>query len=103
MPTESQNVETLVLHAGYRADPATHAVAVPIYQTTSYQFDSTEHAANLFALKELGNIYTRIIESDAGGARGPRRGDGRRRRGAGLGLRAGGVLVCGAKHLSRGR
>ncbi|HEY8007755.1 MAG TPA: PLP-dependent transferase [Methylocella sp.] len=61
MPTESQNVETLVLHAGYRADPATHAVAVPIYQTTSYQFDSTEHAANLFALKELGNIYTRIM------------------------------------------
>ncbi len=63
MPTESQNVETLVLHAGYRADPATHAVAVPIYQTTSYQFDSTEHAANLFALKELGNIYTRIMSS----------------------------------------
>ena len=61
MPTESQNVETLVLHAGYRADPATHAVAVPIYQTTSYQFNSTEHAANLFALKELGNIYTRIM------------------------------------------
>ncbi|WP_114377815.1 O-acetylhomoserine aminocarboxypropyltransferase/cysteine synthase family protein [Elioraea thermophila] len=53
--------ETLVLHAGYRRDPATGAVAVPIYQTTSYQFDSTEHAANLFALKELGNIYTRIM------------------------------------------
>jgi O-acetylhomoserine (thiol)-lyase len=62
MPTESRNPETIVLHAGsYRADPATHAVAVPIYQTTSYQFDSTEHAANLFALKELGNIYTRIM------------------------------------------
>ena len=45
---------------GYRADPAT-TVAVPIYQTTSYQFNSTEHAANLFALKELGNIYTRIM------------------------------------------
>jgi len=55
------NPETLVLHAGYRRDPATGAVAVPIYQTTSYQFDSTEHAANLFALKELGNIYTRIM------------------------------------------
>ena len=53
--------ETLVLHAGHRRDPATGAVAVPIYQTTSYQFDSTEHAANLFALKELGNIYTRIM------------------------------------------
>jgi OAH/OAS sulfhydrylase len=53
--------ETLALHAGYRADPATGAVAVPIYQTTSYQFQSAEHAANLFALKELGNIYTRIM------------------------------------------
>ena len=49
------------LHAGWRADPATGAVAVPIYQTTSYQFHDTEHAANLFALKELGNIYTRIM------------------------------------------
>src|SRR5450631_3128281 len=53
--------ESIVLHAGYRADPATAAVAVPIYQTTSYQFGSAEHAANLFALKELGNIYTRIV------------------------------------------
>jgi O-acetylhomoserine (thiol)-lyase len=52
--------ETLVVHAGWRADPSTGSVAVPIYQTTSYQFESTEHAANLFALKELGNIYTRI-------------------------------------------
>jgi O-acetylhomoserine (thiol)-lyase len=52
--------ETLALHAGWRADPATGAVAVPLYQTTSYQFRDTEHAANLFALKELGNIYTRI-------------------------------------------
>lgn len=53
--------ETLALHAGWRADPATGAVAVPIYQTTSYQFRDTEHAENLFALKELGNIYTRIM------------------------------------------
>ncbi len=53
--------ETLALHAGWRADPTTGAVAVPIYQTTSYQFHSAEHAANLFALKELGNIYTRIM------------------------------------------
>ncbi len=53
--------ETLVLHAGWRADPATGAVAVPIYQTTSYQFNDTDHAANLFALKEFGNIYTRIM------------------------------------------
>ena len=61
MPTKSQHPETIVLHAGYRSDPTTTAVAVPIYQTTSYQFNSTEHAANLFALKELGNIYTRIM------------------------------------------
>ena len=61
MPTKSQHPETLVLHAGYRSDPATNAVAVPIYQTTSYQFRDTEHAANLFALKEFGNIYTRIM------------------------------------------
>jgi O-acetylhomoserine (thiol)-lyase len=59
--TNSKHPETLVLHAGYRADPATGAVAVPLYQTTSYQFRDTEHAANLFALKELGNIYTRIM------------------------------------------
>jgi O-acetylhomoserine (thiol)-lyase len=52
--------ETLALHAGWRADPATGAVVPPIYQTTSFQFRSTEHAANLFALKELGNIYSRI-------------------------------------------
>jgi O-acetylhomoserine (thiol)-lyase len=57
----STNPETIVLHAGYRADTATGSVAVPIYQTTSYQFRDTEHAANLFALSELGNIYTRIM------------------------------------------
>ena len=56
-----QHPETVVLHSGYRADPTTGAVAVPIYQTTSYQFRDTEHAGNLFALKELGNIYTRIM------------------------------------------
>lgn len=61
MTTPSRHPETLLLHAGYRADPATGAVAVPIYQTTSYQFADTERAANLFALKELGNIYTRIM------------------------------------------
>src|SRR5208282_5188617 len=53
--------ETLALHAGWRADPTTNSVAVPIHQTTSYQFRDTEHASNLFALKELGNIYTRIM------------------------------------------
>ncbi|MBI4969955.1 MAG: PLP-dependent transferase [Rhodospirillales bacterium] len=61
MSVASKNPETIVLHAGHRADSATTSVAVPIYQTTSYQFKGTEHAANLFALKELGNIYTRIM------------------------------------------
>ncbi len=59
--TNSLHPETLALHAGWRADPTTGAVAPPIYQTTSYQFKNTEHAANLFALSELGNIYTRIM------------------------------------------
>src|SRR5512136_933811 len=54
--------ETLALHAGQETpDPATRSRAVPIYQTSSYVFKSTEHAANLFALKELGNIYTRLM------------------------------------------
>jgi len=53
--------DTLQLHAGQEADPTTGSRAVPIYQTTSYQFDDTEHAATLFALKEFGNIYTRIM------------------------------------------
>jgi O-acetylhomoserine (thiol)-lyase len=52
--------ETLVLHAGWRADPTTGSVAVPIHQTTSYQFNDTDHAASLFSLSELGNIYTRL-------------------------------------------
>ena len=54
-------VETLALHGGQEPDPATGARAVPIYQTTSYQFRNTEHAANLFGLKEFGNIYTRLM------------------------------------------
>ena len=54
-------VETLALHGGQSADAATGARAVPIYQTTSYQFKSTEHAANLFGLREFGNIYTRLM------------------------------------------
>ena len=61
MSTNSRHAETIALHAGWRADPSTGAVTVPIYQTTSYQFRDTEHAANLFALKELGNIYSRIM------------------------------------------
>ncbi len=53
--------ETLAVHAGYTPEPTTHAVAVPIYQTTSYAFDDTQHGADLFDLKVQGNIYTRIM------------------------------------------
>ncbi|MCW8914675.1 MAG: PLP-dependent transferase [Magnetovibrio sp.] len=59
--TDSKHPETIGVHAGWRADPTTGSVAVPIHQTTAYQFDSTEHAANLFSLSELGNIYTRLM------------------------------------------
>ena len=61
MSYEGKNLETIALHAGWRADETTGSVAVPIHQTTSYLFESTEKAANLFALAELGNIYTRIM------------------------------------------
>jgi len=61
MSKPSQNLSTLALHAGQVPDPTTGARAVPIYQTTSYVFKDTEHAANLFALKEFGNVYTRIM------------------------------------------
>ncbi|KMN79917.1 O-acetylhomoserine aminocarboxypropyltransferase [Chromobacterium sp. LK11] len=54
-------LETLAVHAGYAPDPTTKAVAVPLYQTTSYAFDSTQHGADLFDLKVQGNIYTRIM------------------------------------------
>jgi O-acetylhomoserine (thiol)-lyase len=54
-------LETLAVHAGYEPDPTTKAVAVPIYQTTSYAFDDTQHGADLFDLKVQGNIYTRIM------------------------------------------
>lgn len=54
-------LETIAIHGGYRPDPVTKAVAVPIYQTTSYAFDNTQHGADLFDLKVEGNIYTRIM------------------------------------------
>ena len=56
-----EGFDTIALHAGFAADPATGSRAVPIYQTTSYQFQDTDHAARLFALQEFGNIYTRIM------------------------------------------
>ena len=61
MSNPRHNLSTLAVHAGQAPDPATGARAVPIYQTTPYVFKSTEHAANLFALKEFGNIYTRLM------------------------------------------
>lgn len=61
MSKTTKGLATLALHAGQVPDPTTGARAVPLYQTTSYVFKSTEHAANLFALKEFGNIYTRIM------------------------------------------
>jgi O-acetylhomoserine (thiol)-lyase len=60
-PARKYGFSTRQLHAGQQPDPTTGSRAVPLYQTTSYQFKSTEHAANLFALKEFGNIYTRIM------------------------------------------
>ncbi|MBD2075234.1 O-acetylhomoserine aminocarboxypropyltransferase/cysteine synthase [Phormidium sp. FACHB-592] len=59
--TEPYRFETLQVHAGQEPAPGTNARAVPIYQTTSFTFDSADHGANLFALKEFGNIYTRIM------------------------------------------
>jgi len=61
MKTETPSIETLLLHAGQSPDSASLSRAVPIYQTTSYVFKSSEHAANLFGLKEFGNIYTRLM------------------------------------------
>ncbi|MGY6562436.1 MAG: O-acetylhomoserine aminocarboxypropyltransferase/cysteine synthase family protein [Luteibaculaceae bacterium] len=61
MAQHSYHFDTLQLHAGQEADPTTGSRAVPIYQTTSYVFNNAEHAANLFGLKEFGNIYTRIM------------------------------------------
>ena len=59
--SDNHRIETKAVHAGQVPDPTTNSRAVPIYQTTSYTFDSSEHAANLFALKDFGNIYTRIM------------------------------------------
>jgi len=61
MSEKKLRFDTLQVHAGQKPDPTTGSRAVPIYQTTSYVFNNTEHAANLFALKEFGNIYTRIM------------------------------------------
>src|SRR5829696_1033070 len=64
--SEQWGFETRQIHAGAEPDPTTGARAVPIYQTTSYQFRDTTHAANLFALAEVGNVYTRIMNPTQG-------------------------------------
>jgi O-acetylhomoserine (thiol)-lyase len=64
--SDNWGFETRQIHAGQEADPTTGSRAVPIYQTTAYQFRDTEHAANLFALSEIGNIYTRIMNPTQG-------------------------------------
>ena len=61
MSTKKIHLGTLALHAGQVPDPTTGSRTVPIYQTSSYVFRNTEHAANLFGLRELGNIYTRLM------------------------------------------
>ena len=61
MSQENLHFETLQLHAGQEIDPTTGSRALPIYQTTSYVFKDSKHAADLFGLKEFGNIYTRIM------------------------------------------
>ena len=100
MPTNSKHPETIALHAGsYRADPATTAVAVPIYQTTSYQFNSTEHAGQPVRAQGAGQHLHPHHESDAGRAGRARRRARRRRRRAGGRLRSGGLAVRGAEHL----
>lgn len=75
MPSQDPSrlgAETRALHAGWRADPTTGSVAVPIHQTTAYRFRDTDHAESLFALKELGNLDTRItnptVSTTSGGS-----------------------------------
>ena len=103
MSNETKHPETLVLHAGWRRDPATNAVAVPIYQTTSYQFDSAEHAANLFGLQGAGQHLHAHHEPDAGCVREARRGGRRWRGGARACVRPGGVGVFRAEPGARRR
>ncbi len=68
--SDNWGFETKQIHVGGEPDPTTGARAVPIYQTTSFEFQNADHAANLFALAEVGNIYTRIMNPTHRGARG---------------------------------
>ncbi len=69
MSTSNLKFETLQLHMGQEAEPTTGSRAVPLYQTSSYEFNNAEHGANLYALKEFGNIYTRIMNPTTEGNR----------------------------------
>ena len=84
--TSRWRFETKMVHSGYTPEPTTHAVAVPLYQTVAYSFDSAQHGADLFDLKVAGNIYTRIMNPTNDGAGKARRCVGRRHRRAGTGL-----------------
>ena len=94
--------DTLAVHAGQRPDPTTGARAMPIYQTTSFVFEDTEHAAELFALQRFGNIYTRIMNPTTGGLRGAD-GLARRRRRRARGRVRAGRAVHRAGHDARCR
>ena len=65
-PVHPMKIETIAVHGGYSPDPSTKAVAVPIYQTAAFAFDSTQHGADLFDLKVAGNIYSRIMNPTNG-------------------------------------
>ena len=95
--------ETVAVHGGYDTDPTTKAVAVPIYQTVAYEFDSADHGAALFDLEVEGYRYSPHQQSDHRGAGAPRRRARRRRRCALRQLRAGGAELRGAQCLQHGQ
>ena len=102
-PASAPKFATLAVHAGTAPDASTGARATPIYQTTSYVFNDADHAAALFGLEVFGNIYTRINEPDAGGARRAHRRAGRRHRGARRRLGARGAVPRLPHALGAGR
>ena len=97
MRGHSMKRETIAIHGGYDVDPTTKAVAVPIYQTVAYAFDSADHGAALFNLEVEGYRYTPHQQSDDRGAGAARRRARGRSRGAVRELRAGGGQLCGAQ------
>ena len=87
MTEKTPGFDTLAIHAGAAPDPATGARVTPIYQTTAYVFDDVKHAADLFALRAFGNIYTRIMNPTQSVLEAQRCGPGRRNRRSGRGFR----------------